>query len=207
MLSVALAEWTVLEALEPRLRQQGYTVIREPSPEQRPSFLKDIQPDAIAIGRKPFLVIQVLPRRSGSADTKVAQLQGLFEGQDDWRLEVVYAAPDGTPLEAVTSEDIRAALDQARRLADTEPKAGLLVAWATLEAIARILEPTLASRSLSSGSLVDLLIANGHVPQSEGARLRRLGDLRNKVTHGQINVTPLVDDVRYLTRTGDGLIR
>ena len=193
-----LAERVVLDELEPRWRKLGYTIIREPSADDLPDFLKGTKPDAIAVGREPSLFIDVLPRRSSSSETKVAQIQGLFVGRDDWRLEVIYAASEGTPLGPVTSDDIRTALNQARQLAESEPRAGLIMAWATLEAIARLLEPELASRSLSSGSLVDLLISNGHLPQSEGARLRQLGEQRSHITHGQINVMPDTSDIRSL---------
>ena len=72
-------------------------------------------------------------------------------------------------------------------LMQREPGAALLMAWATLEAAGRFLEPGLASRGLSPRSLVDLLVSNGHVLQPEGAELRRLGDQRNALARGYID--------------------
>lgn len=206
MISAAHSESAALDELEPRWRQQGYTLVREPSAEQLPGFLRDFQPDAIAIGVKPSLAIEVLRSRGRSADTKVRQLQSLFKGRDDWRLEVVYVSPDGVPLQSVTRKDIESALRQVRHLVQREPRAALLLAWAALEAVARTLQPELASRSLPPNSLVDLLISHGHLPQTESGRLRRLGEIRNLLAHGQINEASSVEDVCYLVDTAERLL-
>lgn len=109
-------------------------------------------------------------------------------------------------MEPVSPQDIRAAFGEARRLADTEPRAGLMLAWAGLEAIGRRLEPALASRGLSPGSLVDLLVSTGRMPQADGGILRRLGDARDAVAHGQLNLAPAAADVRRLVELGENLV-
>lgn len=206
MISVAHIESAALDELEPRWRQQGYTLVRAPSAEQLPGFLRDFRPDAIAIGVKPSLAIEVLRSRGRSADTKVRQLQSLFKGRDDWRLEVVYVSPDGAPLQSVTRSEIESVLHQVRLLVQREPRAALLLAWAALEAVARTLQPELASRSLSPSSLTDLLISHGHLPQTESGKLRRLGEIRNLLAHGQINEEPSVEDVCYLIDRAESLL-
>ncbi len=206
MASALVTERTVLDELEPRWRKLGYTLLREPSPEQLPAFLQGFRPDAIAIGPKPALVIEVLQARNASSEAKVRQLRSLFDAQQDWRLEVVYISPEGDPLRAVTSAEIRSTLRKARDLAEHEPRASLLLGWSALEAIGRLLEPSFASRSLAARSLVDLLVANGHVPQSEGAKLRGLGDLRNGLAHGQLDISPTPYDVRHLVTLAERLI-
>ena len=198
MIAGSLSERQALDQLEPLWRRQGYTLVREPSPEQLPGFLRDFRPDAIAIGAKPSLAIEVLGSRSRSADTKVRQLESLFEGRDDWRLEVVYAASHGMPLEAVSRDDIESALEQIGQLLGKDPRPALLLAWATLEAAARTRQPDLASRSLASGSLTDLLISFGYLPYGDAERLRRISETRNRLSHGQINAEASEDDVRYL---------
>jgi hypothetical protein len=181
-------------------------LIREPSPEQLPAFLKGFRPDAIAIGATPRLVIEIVQAQGGATETKVRQLQSLFQDDTDWQLEVVYVSQDGVPLKAVTVEDIGDALRQVRAMAAREPRAALLLAWATLEAIGRILEPELASRGLSPRSLVELLVSNGHLPQAETTKLRRLGDARNALAHGQINSLPTAPDIAYLVTIAEKLI-
>ena len=206
MLDALHKESAALNALEPRWRKLGYTLVREPSPEQLPPFLKGFRPDAIAIGADPQLVIEVLSKRGGPAATRVKQLQSLFAGHTDWRLELVYLGADDPAIAAVSADDIRKALERLRPLVEREPGAALLMAWATLEAAGRFLEPGLASRGLSPRSLVDLLVSNGHVLQPEGAELRRLGDQRNALAHGQINAAPTAAEVRGLMDLIDGLI-
>jgi hypothetical protein len=80
-----------------------------------------------------------------------------------------------------------------------------LLAWASLEAVGRQLEPELATRSLSAGSLVDLLISMGHLPQDEGAPLRKVGDVRNAIAHGQLSLEPDSKDVRHLIEVAERL--
>jgi hypothetical protein len=206
MVAALLTERAILDEIEPRLRKRGYTLVREPSPDQLPGFLRGFQPDAIAIGPAPSLVIEVLRSGGRSAETRVRQIDSLFEGHEDWRLEVVYATTHGTLLEPVAPDDARAALHQALAVAEGEPRAGLLLAWATLEAITRVLEPKLAARSLPPASLVELLVAQGHLTQAEGARLRALGTVRNALAHGQIDASPAPADVRYLIDLGRRLI-
>jgi hypothetical protein len=206
MLDALPRESAALNALEPRWRKLGYTLVREPSPEQLPSFLKGFRPDAIAIGADPQLVIEVLTNRGGAAATRARQLQSLFAGHTDWRLELVYVGADEPAIEAAPADEIRKALERLRPLVDRDPGPAFLMAWATLEAAGRLLEPSLASRGLSSRSLLDLLVSNGHLPQSEGAKLRRLGDKRNALAHGQINAAPSTAEVRGLMDVIERLI-
>lgn len=206
MIAVSLGERQALDELEPVWRRQGYTLVREPSEEKLPGFLKGFRPDAIAIGAKPSLVIEVMRSRSLSADTKVRNLKRLFEGHDDWRLEVVYMTPYGLPVQSVSKDEIEAALRQIGGLTRRDPRAALLMAWATLEAAARMQQPDLAERTLSPGSLTDLLISLGHLPYGDSEKLRRIGAVRNLLAHGQINVETSEDDVSYLMDATNALL-
>ncbi len=206
MNSALLRERSALDAFEPLWRKKGYTLIREPSQDELPGFLKGLQPDAIAVGVKPSLAIEVVGGQGAAAQEKVRRLRAAFEGQDDWRLEVVYVGPDGAPLAPASRTEALAALRRAKALADSEPAAAFLMGWATLEAIARILEPELALRSLAALTVVDLLVAYGHVTQEEGLKLRTLALARNRVAHGQIDAAPARDEIRDLCQLGEKLI-
>jgi len=141
MLDALPRESAALNALEPRWRKLGYTSFASPRGTIA-AFLKGFRPDAIAIGADPQLVIEVLSKRSGPAETRVKQLQSLFAGHTDWRLEVVYLGADAPEIEVAPAADIRKALERLRPLVDREPGAAFLMAWATLEAGGRLLEPT-----------------------------------------------------------------
>lgn len=198
MTQASLTERRILETVEQRWTQLGYTVIREPRRDQLPAFLQGMRPDAIAVGQQPSIVIEILDKRSRASDTKLRQFHTLFQGRDDWRLEVVYASSEGAPVQSINLADIKAAITAAEDLKISEPRAGLLLAWSALEAVTRILEPDLASNGLSTSSVVDLLVSMGHLPQPDAGRLRGIGEIRNLLAHGQLNQNPAVDDLQAL---------
>jgi|GEM_PF-2395961 len=210
MLSAALREEDLLAAFEPRWRRQGYTLVRDPRPEQLPAFLRGLRLDAVAVGASPALAIEIVKPRDRSSSAKLRQLQTLFEGRDDWRLEVVYLSPEQTPVEIVTPSEIEAGLRTAADLAKIDRRGGFLVGWAALEAAARSLAPALAEHGLSPGSLADLLVSQGLAEQAEGASIRELGALRDRLVHGQLTLVPsdaevgrLLDLAARLTRLRD----
>ena len=196
------AERDAIERMEPRWRRLGYTVVRHPRPEQLPAFMEGFRPDAIATGAKPNLVIEVKRQRAAEKDARLQPLRALLNGRDDWRLEVVYLAAEDAQPEPQSREEIRSTLESARALSAIDRRAGILLAWAALEAAGRELEPELADRSLSSASLVDLLVSTGHVPQDEGSKLRKAAETRNALAHGQLDLEPDQDDLDLLIEIG-----
>jgi hypothetical protein len=199
------AERDAIERMEPRWRRLGYTVVRDPGPDQLPAFLQGFQLDAIATGAHPNLAIEVKRSRAANVEAQLRPLRALLEGREDWRLEVIYSAPEETQPEPQSREEIRSTLDAARSLSAIDSRAGLLLAWAALEAAARDLEPELADRSLSTASLIDLLVSTGHVLQEEGANLRRAAQTRNAVAHGQLDLEPDRGDLDLLMDIGTRL--
>lgn len=82
-------ERSALDALEPRWRKMGYSLIREPSPDQLPAFFEHFRPDAIAAGPSPSLVIEVLNAPSRAAETKIDRVRRLLQGRDDRRISAM----------------------------------------------------------------------------------------------------------------------
>ena len=200
------AKLSALDRQEPRFRERGYTLVREPSPSQLPGFLSQTHPDAIAVGAVPSLVVEVLHLQGDDAEARLDRLRKLLQGRGDWRLEIVYAPRSSPPLHPVAPRAIAQALLQSGRLAGDEPRASLLLAWSALEAAARNLETRLAAEGLPPRTLVDLLVSNGHVPQSDATALLRLGDLRNAIAHGQIDTAPAAADLHFLIGQAERLI-
>lgn len=203
----ALTEDEVLDRLEPRWTNEGYRLIRHPRVDQLPPFLRGFAPDAIAVGPTQSLVIEIMRTRSQSTDTKVRQIQSLFTGHPDWRLEVIYAAPEGIPLTTATDDEVRLALEEARRVSEIAPRPALLLAWSIFEAVGRRLEPDLAARSLTPGSLIDVIISKGRLPQQDALFLREMAKARNAVAHGLLDVNPPQADVHRLLDLCDQLSR
>lgn len=207
----AALEREALAILEPRLNKNGYSLVRNPDPAELPQFLRNVRPDAIAMGGPPNLVIEVLASSSaGKARIdaqRVERLRELLAEHADWRLEVVYAPGSGSTPSIATPAQIRERLNDVRRLATHEPAGALLLGWAVLEATARRLEPQRAISGLTPGSMIELLVSLGHVPQSTSALLRVSGQLRNAIAHGDLTVAPPApEDVDQLLDLVDGLI-
>ncbi|WP_233720816.1 hypothetical protein [Jiella avicenniae] len=188
---MALTERSVLDAMEPRWKARGYTLIREPAESQVPAFFGGFRPDAIAVGRDPSLLIEVQRPGSEVTDYKLAKLQELLKGRNDWRLEVLYAASESPVVEAVATEWIESTLLSATQLSAQNPRAAFLLAWAAFQATLKRRFPTEA-RGPISASLLALLDA-GEIGQDAHRQLLDLSRKRNALAHGQLDV-PIDDE-------------
>lgn len=189
------SEHAALDKMARVWEAQGYKVIREPNVEVRPKFLGSYTPDAIAIGPNTSLVIEVVNPSQRSVETRIRQLQRLLANEKGWKLEVVYLNSDQTTLSRASNEDIDNTLKVVEKLADIDHRAAFLLGWATLEAVTRATSPDIATKGLSPRSLIDLLVSQGHIKQSDGNKLRDLGNIRNQIVHGQLDLKPTSADI------------
>ena len=192
------AEAIALDRLAPQLEAEGYRVIRQPAAGDLPDFLAGRRPDAIAVGKKPCLVIEVLRKEGSIALKKVRDLRVLLKGQEDWDLKVYYFSSMEPLLEPVSDAATCDAVAAARSVVETEPRAALLFAWSILEATTRVRTNAADPRPLNPNSLVNLLVGEGYVDQDTGAELFRMAKVRSQVAHGQIDIAPRAEDVRFL---------
>jgi REase_AHJR-like protein len=204
--TASIRERYALEVFEPIWREKGYTVVREPHPHQLPQFLQGFKPDAIALGVEPSLVIEVVSGQGPVKESMLRRLKSALDGHDGWRLEVIYVGSEGAPIKPASLDSVRQALSRARSLAEGDPEAALLLAWAGIEAIGRMLHPELAEYSLGALALVDLLVGYGHLSQEEGSALRAVGAKRNRIAHGELESPPEVEDVDALSAIAGQLI-
>jgi len=186
------AEDAILERHEPNWIAQGYKVVRPRSGGDLPAFLEDYVPDALLLGRTPQVVVEVISKGSPHAQKKIAKLKSLLQGHDNWRLDVLFVGEEPEQLPLVTAEAVRHSLRSIRAILPAEPKSALLLCWATLEAIARRLEPAKSMQPQSPAGVVELLAGAGHVTPSEAAQLRKAIQWRNRLIHGDLDlpVTP-----------------
>lgn len=192
------AESTALNRLEPLLAAKGYRMIRSPGDRDLPPFLVGRRPDAIAVGRKPCLLIEVFGKDSPAALERTRDLRSLLKGQEDWDLKVYYFSSMEPAVEPVSEAAAADATAAARSVAETEPRAALLFAWSILEAAARVRMDAANHRPLNPHVLVNLLVGEGYVDQDTGAELFRLAKVRSQVAHGQIDIVPHAEDARLL---------
>lgn len=193
--------------LEPILRAQGYDLVREPHGDALPAFLEGVRPDALAIGRHPSLVIEVVGGGGTEEAERLARLRALVEERPGWAFKVVYYR-DASPTIAPPSEDeMDSVLESIERVAAIDRRAALLLAWSSLEAAARRGPRPAADRPVASRSLVHELVSSGRVDQERGRVLFGLADLRNAVAHGGFRHEPTRDDLEVVTATISELSR
>lgn len=200
------SEAAIIGRRMPHWLAQGYEVVRRPSGASLPPFLMDNAPDALLLGRSPRVAVQIIRKGDPEAERRTRTIQKLLQGHDDWRLEVLYTGPAPETLPAATAEALVDELAHVRRLARTEPRGSLLLAWSVLEAAARLLEPDEAAAVQSAGRVVELLAGSGHVTPTDAEVLRRFMTLRNRVAHGDLSARPTADQVSELASIIDVLV-
>ncbi|MBY5794390.1 hypothetical protein [Rhizobium leguminosarum] len=196
MIDFAAVERNALDDYLPRLGAQGYRVVRRPTKSDLPAFLADYEADAVAIGPKGNIVVEVVTKGSPTAQAKIRRLREILADHPDWRLEVVYGGQGERQVPIASMSAIERTVDALNKL--TDPRASILLAWASLEAIARHLEPSETLKPQTPGRVVELLAAGGFVTPSQAETLRNLATIRNQVIHGNVDLEPSVDQLQSL---------
>ena len=206
-LSMSDAERITLNRLVPLLRAEGYEVIPDPGPEDLPPFLGEWHPDAIAIGKRPSLIVEVFRKEGGRELKKVHELRSLLADQDDWDLRVFYFSSLEPVLYPVADVTTTEAIRAARNVAAIEPRAAMLFAWSILEAVARDRIETVGTRPLNPSALVNLLTGEGYVEQSQANRMFELAKVRSQVAHGQLDFAASTEDVLWVLSVSEELVK
>lgn len=201
-----LSEQEALDRHEPTWIAQGYKLICEPRPSDLPSFLGRYVPDALLIGANHKVIVEVIHKGSPHAERKVKDLKSLLAGHQDWKLEVVFTGTESAPLPTVGAEALRASLLRVRGLSVSEPEAALLLLWATIEAMARYLEPSRTAKPQSPGRVVELMAAAGHVTPTEASVLRESVQWRNRLIHGDLTVSVTVEQINQVISVVESLL-
>jgi hypothetical protein len=184
------AETDLLRFAAAKLKDSGYTVILDPSSSVLPSELRDLRPDGIAIGKKPYLLIEVA-REGERSLQRVQGLQRAIRGNQDWRLHLILeGGVDLDELDASRLVEISATFHRIRLVANEDARAALLMCWACLEALARALDPKSFGRPQTPGRIVERFASFAYIGASEAEFLRTMAQKRNKFVHGQLS-TPV----------------
>ena len=94
------------------------------------------------------------------------------------------------PIARPTEGDVRRRISEIRQLADGghfEP--AFLMAWGTMEGVARAVAPDMFVKVQTPGRIVETLAMDGYIMPSEADAVRRLVHKRNKLIHGQLDVS------------------
>lgn len=200
------AEESILERHESNWIAQGYKVVRQPRMGDLPDFFNNYVPDALLLGRYPHVIVEVIRKGNPHAQKKISELKSLLQGHDDWRLEVLFTGAEPEEIPLVSAEEVGRSLQNIRKILPEEPKSALLLFWATLEAVARRLEPSKTVRPQTPGRVVELLAGAGYVTPSEASQLRKAANWRNRLIHGDLNVVFTPEQVGEVVGIAEGLM-
>lgn len=180
------ADADLLRFAAAKLERDGYTVLLEPSGSLLPVEFKDLRPDGIALGKEPRLLIEIAHGEPGSSE-RVRRLQDAVRGKKDWGLHLVFGAhtPEGH-ITTLALKDISDSIRRIEAVAREDSRAALLMCWASLEALARALQPKTFSRAQTPGRITELLAGVAYVPASDAEFLRKMAAKRNELAHGQL---------------------
>lgn len=205
MIDFAANESLALEEYLPRLGARGYRVVRRPTRADLPPFLADYGADAVAIGPDgKNIIVEVVTKGNPTAQSKVRKLREILANHPEWRLEVIYGGASERQVPIASIPAIEGTVADLDKLADA--RASLLLAWASLEAIARHLNPAETTRPQTPGRVVELLAAGGFVTPTQAEGLRSMANIRNQVIHGNMNLQPSAGQLQELIQTTRGLV-
>lgn len=181
----------VLNMIRAKYEGDGYAFFERPARNLLPPFMKGYVPDAIALGPKKNIAIEMVLRGRDEADENgLPSISQRFDGQQDWQLVAIYAAEqelDEFTPELATDDVIARQIDEAVSLSVAgHERAAFLLAWATLEAIAVSARSALGeSRSTRRPrQVLDTLESLGKLSFEQTTKLRELVNVRNAVVHG-----------------------
>ena len=185
------------------LEAADYEVHTESLADHLPSFVGEYLPDAIALGKPRNLAIEV--KLEGTpAKSESTEMRRRFEEDPDWDLRVYYARPKpvGAPVEPVPVASIDISIREVEELSEKgHRQLALLRAWATLEALGRVLLPGKFARAQTPGRLVEVLAFEGNVTPTEADLLRNLATNRNRFIHGSLDVEVDPSDLARFAET------
>ncbi|MEA2738141.1 MAG: hypothetical protein QOH05_1448 [Acetobacteraceae bacterium] len=131
-----LLESNALRNLQQVSEARGMKFYINPSRELVPSFLGDIQPDAIAIGPEGGIIIEVKLRGSPASEKQLAAIARKVSGQKGWEFRAIVLNPptDGTPsIAKPTPEQLQVTFEEIEALTKGgHPAAALVTGWAAL---------------------------------------------------------------------------
>jgi REase_AHJR-like len=197
----------VVEQLRRSYISRGYKFIVQPKGQDNPSFLGNVVPDAIAISSNDKVVLEVkMSTSSNSKSELVKYLAAEVPRHQGWRFELVIEDGQHSDRNAdPTLEIIAEEISKVERLQkENDLKLSVVVGWATLEALSRRLvfdEENAAPNRYKPTSVVEALVSNGFVDDSDGARLLEISQLRNQLVHGFTQVAVEAVDVNFLVTT------
>ncbi|MEJ1970396.1 MAG: hypothetical protein WDN03_17475 [Rhizomicrobium sp.] len=199
-------ESDLLELATSKLVSEGYRVLLQPDVSELPKELVPFRPDGIAIGKIPNLVIEIA--REGKNGDTIKKMRQVLATNPSWELHVIFDRSDASsPLAQETLDSIEQLLGEVAEVASKDTRAALLMCWAALEALARIIEPSNFARPQTPGRIVEQLASLAYIVPSEAQFLRDRVHDRNEFVHGGLSVKVTEAEVARFVELLEDLLR
>jgi uncharacterized protein YutE (UPF0331/DUF86 family) len=182
------SDW--LSSVADEYRKRGYSVLLEPRGADLPEFLRNYQPDLIALREDDRVIVEF------KRDTKTTEpLEPLAKEarRHGWRLELLRMERTEEPevdraAGFLRTSAIKDRISEAKELVlNGHEQAALLLAWSAFEALVNV-ALTRKGASLARHSPRDIIAAAttmGMIDQGDGVDLAHYANLRNLIVHGQ----------------------
>lgn len=195
----------LLGSLKKDADRHGWTFHAPPPKAMIPDFAEDYEPDALMITPEGGVMIAITTRSSLARNARLAEIAQRVSEQPGWSFRVFYANTSDPPEPAAppsTVEEIASGITEVRALDETgHERAALVMGWATLEAIARLVMDRHGidqARPLSPIQAVQVLVQEGYLDDEDAGRLRSLARVRNEIVHGRLGTAISRKDVTGL---------
>ena len=182
-----------LDTLAATYEQRGYSVLKDPSPDQVPFDLDGYRPDLVAVKGDSHLIVEV---KTSAARISVDRLQSLAQEisrHPGWRFLLVTL--DDVDVEAIPASEnelpnwlqLEEKLSQAKSLVNqgaVEP--ALLYLWSIFESALRMraIARSIPVERLPADMLLKHLYSQGEVPVDDIDFYQEFMSKRNRLTHG-----------------------
>jgi hypothetical protein len=173
-------------------RRAGYRVTVNPPESELPAFLRDFQPDLVAVSDKESVVIEVKSQADLVAAEDIPMLATRVDAQPNWRFELVVTSSRRNPNTIVNADVVWERLRIARQLAGQDQvEAAFLLLWSAVEAVLRIIaaHERVNVERLAPAAMVKQLATLGVLGRGDLGILRDAADVRTALIHGYTSGT------------------
>jgi uncharacterized protein YutE (UPF0331/DUF86 family) len=204
------SELKFLESLRTQYESDGYQFYIHPPRSILPSAIGAYQPDAIAI--KPGKESIAIEVKTGGkkSENALSIIKDIISNIENWDLKIYYRPSliSEESLRIAPTSSIDHAIREVNELRNSNHlQAAFLMAWATIEAIARALLPKQLGRPQSPARVVESLATDGLLTPTDADNLRSLIRLRNVLAHGQIDSEVQPDEIDQIIEISHKLSR
>lgn len=182
-----------VDSLTTSYAQQGFAVVKEPSPNQIPFDLGDYRPDLMATKDGTGLIVEVKTNTSGVSVDRLQSIAREISRHHGWRfLLVTLEDVDSTKIptsgtDLPTWKEIENKLRQTQALIEngaSEP--AILYLWSIFEAglRKRAISQAIPIERLPAAMLLNHMYSQGEVSVNDVDLFREFMQTRNRIAHG-----------------------